>query len=641
MSKFSAVAAVVVALLAVPALAGAAPTASQVTTPATTAYVSFDEGLPGSFHVAGTTLGGTGDVDLRCYSGAGSVLLKGPVTVANGSFTTDVALTKTLMLSLGYPNHFCMLRAVPTGTAPSAPVDKPSEWEGMFVSFGWHKLYTVGTGHAPTPEDAVRDYYISRAQSGALNDFESMASCGLCDTYLFVPGTMTASNAIWYANAGLYGNLNGVNGRTGVQVDGASAYSGSSVSAVGGGKLVDNPGFPALSVKETVNPSTGDLTIDETAPYVVCAEDRSVFPPTDASCASFADSGVHYERSIRTRDSGHVVTIVDHWKSVDGKPHELDAIYDDTMESSNAATAGHEGIPNFAWTQDGFKAYAADTQVPLPPTAPATMLVKTDASTPNNGDNMNPIGAMLFGSKPNSLKLVNLSNAANSTSEWQSRYQRTIPAGGELTIAVAYVHDFALASVQAKALVAADAVTPPTLHVVTPLDGATVDAPSVHVAGTASSLDEFNVRVNGTHVVADPATGNWGTDVPLSEGDNRILVSVENELGVVTSEIVHVTRPAAPAPPAETTPSTTTTTTTAAAAVAAKPVRCVVPKLRGKTLRKAKRLLKHAHCRLGKVSRKANAKVKPGRVVNTRFKAGTRHRAGTRIRVTLAKKPAA
>jgi PASTA domain/Glucodextranase, domain B len=304
------------------------------------------------------------------------------------------------------------------------------------------------------------------------------------------------------------------------------------------------------------------------------------------------------------------------------------------MESSNAATAGHEGIVNFAWTQDGFKAYPADTQIPLPPSAPATMLVKPDASTSNNGDNMHPIGAMVFGSKPDSLKLVNLSSSSNSTSEWQSRYHRTIPAGGELTLAVAYTHDFALASVQSKAQMAAEALTPPTLHVATPLDGTTVDAPSVRVSGTASSLDEFTLRVNGAHVVADPATGTWNTDVPLAEGDNRILVSVENVIGVETHEIVHVTRLTAPAAPAESTPGAPASTPVAAAA---NPVRCVVPRLKGKTLRKAKRLLKHAHCRLGKVSRRVSTGVKPGRVIKARFKAGTRHRAGTRIRVTVAK----
>ena len=62
-----------------------------------------------------------------------------------------------------------------------------------------------------------------------------------------------------------------------------------------------------------------------------------------------------------------------------------------------------------------------------------------------------------------------------------------------------------------------------------------------------------------------------------------------------------------------------------------------MPKLRGKSLAKAKVLLKRAHCRLGAVVRKTATRVRPGRVVSSRFKAGTRHRAGTRVRVTVAK----
>jgi beta-lactam-binding protein with PASTA domain len=65
---------------------------------------------------------------------------------------------------------------------------------------------------------------------------------------------------------------------------------------------------------------------------------------------------------------------------------------------------------------------------------------------------------------------------------------------------------------------------------------------------------------------------------------------------------------------------------------------CVVPKLRGKTLAGAKRALKRAHCALGKVSRKASKRVKPGRVLASRLKAGSRVRAGTRVRVTVARK---
>jgi hypothetical protein len=137
-----------------------------------------------------------------------------------------------------------------------------------------------------------------------------------------------------------------------------------------------------------------------------------------------------------------------------------------------------------------------------------------------------------------------------------------------------------------------------------------------------------SVKVNG----ADAAVGidgHWSADVPLSEGANQILAVASNKLGVTSNAIASVTRPAPAAAPAPAPAATTV--------AAAKAVRCVVPKLHGKTLPKAKRLLKHAHCRLGKVTRKASKSVKPGRVIKSRFKAGTRHRAGTRVRVTVAR----
>src|SRR3954471_17543131 len=138
MPKFSALIAVVVAFLVVPALASAAPTGTQITSPATTAFVTFNVDNPGTFHVAGTTTGGSGDVDLRCYHGGKSPLVATQVPVVNGAFSTDVAITGPLLLQLGYPYPFCMLRAVPTGTIPSGPPDMPSDWQGAFVGWGWH-----------------------------------------------------------------------------------------------------------------------------------------------------------------------------------------------------------------------------------------------------------------------------------------------------------------------------------------------------------------------------------------------------------------------------------------------------------------------------------------------------------------------
>src|SRR4051794_26842790 len=97
MHKFSALTAVVLAFLVVPALASAAPTSSQITTPSHTTYVNYDKENPGTLHVAGTTAGGTGDVDLRCYYGGKSPLVASQVPVSNGAFSADIPLNQALM----------------------------------------------------------------------------------------------------------------------------------------------------------------------------------------------------------------------------------------------------------------------------------------------------------------------------------------------------------------------------------------------------------------------------------------------------------------------------------------------------------------------------------------------------------------
>jgi uncharacterized delta-60 repeat protein len=64
---------------------------------------------------------------------------------------------------------------------------------------------------------------------------------------------------------------------------------------------------------------------------------------------------------------------------------------------------------------------------------------------------------------------------------------------------------------------------------------------------------------------------------------------------------------------------------------------CVVPKLKGKTLRAAKRALKRAHCSAGKVTRTFSAKVKKGRVISSKPRAGKKLAAGSKVRLTLSK----
>lgn len=67
--------------------------------------------------------------------------------------------------------------------------------------------------------------------------------------------------------------------------------------------------------------------------------------------------------------------------------------------------------------------------------------------------------------------------------------------------------------------------------------------------------------------------------------------------------------------------------------------RCHVPKLKGLTLAKAKRKLKRAHCRLGRVRHRHTGKARRHPVVLKQSpKPGASRHAGTRVRVTLSRK---
>jgi hypothetical protein len=61
--------------------------------------------------------------------------------------------------------------------------------------------------------------------------------------------------------------------------------------------------------------------------------------------------------------------------------------------------------------------------------------------------------------------------------------------------------------------------------------------------------------------------------------------------------------------------------------------KCVVPKLKGKTVKRARRALKKRNCRLGKVTRRGHGR--PGRIRASRPKAGSVRAAGTRVRVIV------
>ena len=69
------------------------------------------------------------------------------------------------------------------------------------------------------------------------------------------------------------------------------------------------------------------------------------------------------------------------------------------------------------------------------------------------------------------------------------------------------------------------------------------------------------------------------------------------------------------------------------------PARCIVPKLRGKRLKAAKRAVRRAHCRVGRVV-KRHSKVKPRRVIRQRPPAGSSRAAGSPVKLVVSRGPA-
>jgi PASTA domain len=65
--------------------------------------------------------------------------------------------------------------------------------------------------------------------------------------------------------------------------------------------------------------------------------------------------------------------------------------------------------------------------------------------------------------------------------------------------------------------------------------------------------------------------------------------------------------------------------------------RCVVPKLRGKTLRAAQAAIRRGSCRMGRVQRRFSSTVKAGRVFAQRPGAGARLAANTRVHLVVSK----
>jgi hypothetical protein len=579
------------------ATAQAAITGSSITTPSDPSFlIGDDDAATQNFTISGTTTGGTpatDKVDVRCYSSTGSVPLKTGISLnPDGTFSaTDAAFPSS--------DGVCRLRAVPAAMSPA----DPTPFAGPVVGFGERGTSTV----PPGPNGGtIYDYYIYGQQLTAAFDYDSLGSCGIDDGYLF-DDTLDETSTTWYCNAWFDVKDAVPPTRSGIQVDGANAYAAYGAHGINQAAA----GLPALAYSYTLDPLTGNLVIHESQPLVKCP--APTYPPNATSCASFVPTGVTDTRTIVQDHDGHLSTVTDVFSSTDHAAHALDMLWYNAQRffgSSGDASNLAFQFPG----ESGFATRAVGDVVSLPSAAPGTILVRMDGAA--DGDKNTGRGALVYDRPASSAKFI-VSQTSNDV--FNLHQTGTVPAGGSTTFRFAYAQAYTDAEVAALAQGASSAFrVPPAVHIGSPANGAVVHTSAVTVSGTAT--DDIGVAslTVGGHAVAVGPGGAWSTTVTLNQGANTITAVARDDTGNTAQDHVAVTyQPTTTTPPP-------------------KP-KCKVPKLKGKTLKAAKKALKKAHCRAGKTSRKRSKKIRKGRVISSKPKAGKKLPNNAKVKLTLSK----
>jgi secreted trypsin-like serine protease len=176
---------------------------------------------------------------------------------------------------------------------------------------------------------------------------------------------------------------------------------------------------------------------------------------------------------------------------------------------------------------------------------------------------------------------------------------------------------------------------PGTATVGTPV---TLTSTSVH-PDASEPFTTFSWDLNGDNTFGD-ATGASVTTTFGAPGAYHVGLEASNAAGdrAVTVQDVVVSSPPPPPPPVlPPPPSPPPASPPPPAPLPTAQARCVVPKLRGKTLAAARTALSRARCRLGAVTRAYSSAVRRGRVIRQAPRPGTRSLRGKRVAVVLSR----
>jgi hypothetical protein len=298
-----------------------------------------------------------------------------------------------------------------------------------------------------------------------------------------------------------------------------------------------------------------------------------------------------------------------------------------------------------AWLNDAWKAFTYWGRLGLAfGTSPQTL----QAGSPSDAMTVQTQLAGAVHTTPTALDVtISSSSSAGrfSTSTggpWNGTLTVTIPAGGDTSPAFYSEDTQAGSPVLTASATGTDSGSQTETVAAGPAAALTVSPASVSLAGGSSqqfvaggtdaygnpvSVDAANWSVAPVALGAvSPATGNSTTfNAGPAGGQGSVTVS----LGAVTrGASVTVSVPAAVPPPPPPPPPPV--------APFSPPVQCVVPALRGKTLRAARRALANRHCALGSRHWAHSRKLRRGRVLSQTPRPGAHRPRGAKVKVTLS-----
>ena len=566
-------------MLAAAAPGEAAVTRSSVRAPSGSppmVVVDLDAGPP--LVVSGTTDGTTGDsVDVSCLTGSASQLLAVAVPVAaDGSFSHVLSSAEITAVA----PRTCYLHALPAGPTPA----DPAPFAGPSVSLD--ALSTANGAGGPY------DFSAALAGAAGLARITSLGGCGL-DAAATVQAVSLATSEPLFACAGRLAARDPAGARADIQVDGSDALAPAAAHAV----APTAPGAAALSHAVSVDAATGAATLSETDPVVRCGP----------SCGSLAGTGVSVSRVGVEDHGGRQVSFTDTWSSTDGGSHALDVQYEVALHDGsggNTALAPGWSVP---WVGGAFSAVPAGATAPAPPAVPASIYTR-GALGAADGDVAWSWGAVTIDSMPDAVRFATATTLLLD-------YRRTVAPGAPVVLTHVFSWATALADERAAARAAEDRLAPPVVHIDRPRDGARLALGLVMVTGTATdTVGVASLTLNG-HPVPVGRGGAWSVDVNLSRGQNDLVAQAADAAGNTAKAMATVTFAPIPGP---------------------RP-RCLVPRLRGKTLLAATHALAVARCSPGRMSTARSRVVRRGRVISQRPRPGSRVANGTRVRLVLSR----